>query len=198
MNSLLVLCVGMMGAANPATLETQNHQPVRVAAANCGILPGGCYGQSAYRPPIAQNVPGGYSMGTANCASGQCVANCPNGWCGPIGTARYTARPYSPVSYSQGTANCPNGQCPLQPGYTSRPATCYGPNCPQQGSGSYYPQAYQTRYNSVPGTWSPSSSYSLPRYNSYPVSRPVDYNWPSTYRTVPTSSFQNSNSPFFN
>jgi hypothetical protein len=189
MNSVLVLCVGMLGAASPASVETQNPRPVQVAAANYGILPGGCYKQPAYRSPLAQNVPVGYSAGTANCAGG---------WCGPIGTRGYTARPYTPVSYSQGTANCPGGVCPTRPAYTARSANCYGPNCPQQVPGSYYPATYETRYNGVPASRFPASGYTQPRFNSYPAARPVDANWPSSYRTLPSSNSQNVNSPFFN
>jgi hypothetical protein len=198
MNSVLVFCVGMVGAANPAVLETQTHQPVQVVAANYGILPGGCYQPAAYRAPVAQNAPYGYSIGTANCANGQCApvsaANCANGWCGTTTPASYSARPYSPVSYSQSQVNCPGGQCPTA--YGTRPATCYGPNCPPQVPGNYAVPTYQTRYNTVPATRFPAPSYTQPRINSYPTSYPG--NWSSQSRTLPASYNQNSNSPFFN
>ena len=136
MNSVIVLCVGMLGAANPG-VETQNHQPVQVAA-NYSIAPGGCYNPTGYRSPLVQNVPVGYSTGLANCANGQCApisaANCANGRCAPIGTASYNTRPYTPVSYSSyqaGTAYCPNGQCQTHSAYRPTGSTCFGPNCSQ-------------------------------------------------------------------
>ncbi len=190
MNSVIVLCVGMLGAANPG-VETQNHQPVQVAA-NYSIAPGGCYNPAAYRSPLVQNVPVGYSAGTANCANGRCA---------PVGTASYNTRPYTPVSYSNyqaGTAYCPNGQCQTHSAYRPTGATCFGSNCPQQTPGSYYPSNYDSRYNTVPGTRFPASGYSQPRINPYPAQRPVDPNWPSTYRTLPVNYNQSSTSPFFN
>lgn len=182
MNSVFVLCVGMLGAA-PASLETNTPQPVQVAA-NYGILPGGCYQQTGYRSPLAQNAPTGYSVGTANC---------PNGWCG---TTTAAARPYSPVSYSQGTAHCPSGHCHALPAYGANPATCYGPNCPQHGVGSYSPATYDSRYNTLPATRFPAS-FSQPRSNFYPVSRPLNGNWSGTSRSLPANYYGNSNTPFF-
>lgn len=197
MNSVIVLCVGMMGAANPNGLEAQHQQPVQVAAADYSILPGGCYSQPAYRAPVAQNFSAKYPAGSSNCAGG---------WCGPIGTASYpSGSTYAPANYQPRTANCvgcANGQCSPQ----CHAADCPNGQCLQHGlSGSQGTNFNRSntwrqgsRYHQAPATRYPAGGYAQPRGNSYPAPRTYDVNWTNTNRPIQPSSYQNSTNPYFN
>lgn len=210
MNNVIVLCVGLMGAANPAHETTENSKSVQVAFAGCNLANGGCYGQPTYRSPVVQNGSFHYSSANCNCPPGACAqgrcsancpqcnqvsysagtaANCPNGQCAP--------RSYS--SYSAGTAaNCPNGQCQFR-GSNNASGRCYGPNCPQQNRIGYYP-ATTTQYNPLPTRRYPVGRYTQPRRNPNSAGRTYNVNWSNTYRPVqPSNSYNsNTNSPFFN
>jgi hypothetical protein len=140
MNSVFVLCVGMMGAMAPAGSEAGS-QPVQVAQAGYGILPGGCY-QPAYRSPVVQNYPSGNS-------------NCPGGWCGPMGTANCPNGNCSPAGNNCG---CLSGYCPQHGVYGSQ-GTRFNAAQPGRFSSATYPPPRTT--HSLPrtyeGNWSNAS-----------------------------------------
>lgn len=208
MNSVIVLCVGLMGAANPAQETIENPRPVQVADAGCNLARGGCYQQPAYRSPVAQRGPLSYSTANCNCspgacADGQCSASCPNGQCSPLSYSAYS---------TGSTSNCANGQCSPNGG------KCYGPNCSQQYRGSYYPATTQrnrgsfypattqynpfssARYNPISTNRYPVGRYTQPYRNPFATDRNYNGNWTNTYRPVQPSNRYNSNtsSPFFN
>ena len=176
MNSIFVLCVGMMGAA-PADFEARETQPVQVAQADYGILPGGCY-RPAYRTPVAQR-PVSYS-GAAD--------NCPSGWCGT--TARSAACPAGICPpgncvHGQCNANCPTGYCPTHGGYNT-------------GSSRTWRDESQYHILPYPAPQYPSAGYSQPRGQRAPLPRTYDVNWTNTYRPVSTTTYGSQSSPFFN
>lgn len=205
MNSVIVLCVGLMGAANPALDNAENPQPVQVAFAGCNIASGGCYQQPGYRSPVAQRGPVGYSTANCNCppgacANGQCSLNCPNGQCRPVsytsGTAANCPNGQCGLTgyprYTTGTrANCPNGQCSPNGSYAA--GKCYGPNCPPQNRGTYS-RSTGSQYHILPY---PAANSTQPRRNPYAAGRTQNVNWTNTARPVQPAGYSNSNSPFF-